>query len=193
MGEDVTEILKRAGDGDAHAQDEVFRLVYDELKRMAQDQLHNERPNHTLRATELVHEAYIRLVQGERATWNDRSHFFALAARVIRQILVDHARHKVRKKRGGDLGRLSLTAAEGIAPDHESIDILELDDALEKLGRLKPIHADLVVLRFFGGMTSAQAAATLGVSPRTADDHWAMAKAFLKRELSDDGCNGHTA
>jgi RNA polymerase sigma factor (TIGR02999 family) len=164
-------------------------LVYDELRKLAAQRLANEKPGQTLQATALVHEAYLRLVGNQAPStkhqaphWNSRGHFFAAAAEAMRRILVDVARQRQAHKRGGDARRLSLDEAALVSskPDEN---ILELNDALEKLTGRDPQAAQLVKLRFFAGLTAEQAADALGISPRTADRIWTYARAFLLKEL----------
>jgi RNA polymerase sigma factor (TIGR02999 family) len=159
--------------------------VYDELRTLADARLKQERPGQTLQATALVHEVYLRLVgPGDNGKWDGRGHFFAAAAEAMRRILIDRARERGAIKRGGGLERIRLDSVEltiGSVP----AEILDLDDALSRLSRDHPIHAELVKLRFFGGLSLAQAALTLDVSPATADRYWAFARAWLFKELAD--------
>ena len=178
----VTRILQRASDGDDSAVNQLMPLVYDELRALAESYLKTERPGHTLQATALVHEAYVRLVKQEDVEWRSRAHFFAVAAQAIRRILVDHARSRHRVKRGGEHQRVLLD--EGAMPAQErEADLVALDDALERLAQLHERQARIVELRFFGGLTLKDVAEYLGVSPRTVDGDWSMARAWLKREL----------
>lgn len=158
--------------------------LYAELRRLAGVWMHDERPGHTLRATELVGEAWLRLEGSGRApAWEDRGHFIAVAARTMRRVLVDHARKRAAEKRGGQWQRLTLGAADDVAMD-DPARFLALDDALERLAALDPRAAQVVELRFFGGLTMEEAAEQLGVSRRTAQGDWAMARAWLEGELS---------
>jgi RNA polymerase sigma factor (TIGR02999 family) len=181
---DVTRILAAIEQGDPHAAEQLLPLVYDELRRLAAQKLAQEKPGQTLQATALVHEAYLRLVDvDERQQWNSRGHFFAAAAEAMRRILVENARHKGRLRRGGgrkrlDLDRLELSA-DGISANH-----LALDEALERLAAEEKTAADVVMLRYFAGLTIEQAAAALNISVRTANRHWAYAKAWLYQQLS---------
>jgi RNA polymerase sigma factor (TIGR02999 family) len=178
---DVTQILSRIEAGDASATDELLPLVYGELRRLAAQQLAKERPGQTLQATALVHEAYIRMVgSGQSDKWHGRGQFFAAAAESMRRILVDHARRKQSQKRGGGWQRVELDAVS--APERDR-DLLALDDALEKLAAQDPVKAKLVELRYFAGLTGDEAAEVLGISPTTADRHWAYARAWLKAEI----------
>jgi RNA polymerase sigma-70 factor (ECF subfamily) len=178
----VTALLKRASDGDDSAINRLVPLVYDELRALAESYLMRERANHTLQATALVHEAYLRLVDQRDIRWKNRAHFFAVAAQAIRRILVDHARGHRRAKRGGDRQRVRLD--EDVASlEERDLDLLALDEALERLARLHERQARIVELHFFGGLSFKDVAAFLGVSARTVDGDWSMARAWLRREL----------
>jgi RNA polymerase sigma factor (TIGR02999 family) len=180
---EVTRILESIGRGDAAASAQLLPLVYDELRRLAAQRLAQERPGQTLQATALVHEAYLRLVAGGEGAWDNRRHFFAAAAEAMRRILVENARRKKCRKRGGDRQREELDADRLLAPTLDE-DLLALDEALSRLAERDPVKADLVKLRYFAGMTLAEAAAALGISPATADRYWAYARAWLHQELS---------
>jgi RNA polymerase sigma factor (TIGR02999 family) len=179
---EVTRILRKASDGDDSAVNRLMPLVYDELRALAESYLQRERPDHTLQATALVHEAYVRLIRQEEVEWKSRAHFFAVAAQAIRRILVDHARARQRAKRGGDRQRVRLDEEVALleGPD---LDLLSLDEAMKKLGRLHQRQARIVELRFFGGLSLREVARVLGVSARTVDGDWSMARAWLRREL----------
>ncbi len=179
----TTRLLLQASSGDARAADQLLPRVYDELRRVAQRLMELERAGHTLQATALVHEAYLKLVDQDRAAWKDETHFFAVAAAAIRRILVDHARARGRRKRGGDQERLDLDTQVLGAP-RPGIDVLELDDLLGALAIDDPRAAQLVELRFFGGLTSGQAARHLGISTATADRDWRYARAWLLQRLA---------
>lgn len=181
--EDVTQILRRAGAGDGSAVNRLIPLVYQELRALAESYLQQERSGHTLGATALVHEAYVRLVRQNEVEWQNRAHFFAVAAQAIRRILVDHARARETAKRGGDRERVHLDEAAE-SQDFQDLDLLALDDSLQKLARLNPRQAQIVELRFFGGLSLREVAAFLKVSPRTVDGDWSMARAWLRRELA---------
>lgn len=188
MNSDVTRILSAAALGDPHAAGQLLPLVYEELRKLAAQRLSREAVGQTLQATALVHEAYLRLVGGDQGDadvrrWNGRGHFFAAAAEAMRRILVEGARRRQRIKRGGDLGRESLDAAEVAAPVDAPEDLLELDVALDRLDAADPLAARLVKLRYFAGLTIPQAAEALGVSPRKADFLWSFARAWLRREM----------
>jgi RNA polymerase sigma factor (TIGR02999 family) len=182
---EVTHILSAIEQGDPHAAEQLLPLVYDELRRLAAGKLANERPGQTLQATALVHEAYLRLVDVNQAQhWNSRGHFFAAAAEAMRRILVEQARHKRSAKGGGQLQRVKLHEEQLAAPSGD-VDLIPLDEALNKLAEYDRRKAELVKLRFFAGMTLHQAAAALGIADSTADADWAYAKAWLRLELAD--------
>jgi RNA polymerase sigma factor (TIGR02999 family) len=169
--------------GEASASAELMPLVYDELRRVAQNYLNQERPNHTLQATALVHEAYLRLVKQTEVDWQDRAHFFGMAAQMMRHILVDHARKKRAEKRGGFGERMTLAEAVSF-PEQIDFDLVALDDALNGLTRLDPQQSKIVEMRFFGGLTIEETSTALGVSVATVNREWRLAKAWLLRELS---------
>jgi RNA polymerase sigma factor (TIGR02999 family) len=184
---DVTHILSAIEQGDPHAAEELLPLVYGELRKAAAAKLANEKPGQTLEATALVHEAFIRLVDTEKAQhWNSRGHFFAAAAEAMRRILVENARRKLRIRRGGGWKRLPLEKLD-LADNETHEQILALDEALERLATEEKTAADVVQLRYFGGLTIEETAATLGISVRTANRHWAYAKAWLFQQLSQHG------
>ncbi len=179
---DVTQILSAIEEGDTRAADQLFPLVYDALRTLAAAQLADEAPGQSLQATALVHEAYLRLVETEAQRWNSRGHFFAAAAEAMRRILVDRARKKDSVKHGGGRVREPLDEARVMAPEVGE-DLVALDEALTQLAARDAEAADLVKLRFFAGLTSAQAADALGISPRTADRVWTYARTFLLAAL----------
>jgi RNA polymerase sigma factor (TIGR02999 family) len=181
--EGVTELLLAWSGGDREALDRLVPLVYSELRRRAGAQLARERGSHTLQPTALVHEAFLKLVDQRRARWDSRAQFFAVAAQVMRRILVDHARARSAEKRGGDTLRVSLEEA-GDAPISPEADLLPLNEALERLAVQDERQARVVELRFFGGLSVEEVAAVLEVSEITVKRDWAMAKAWLYRELS---------
>jgi RNA polymerase sigma factor (TIGR02999 family) len=183
---DVTQILDAIEQGDSHAAGQLLPLVYDELRRLAAQKLASEKPGQTLEATALVHEAYIRLVDVEKAQhWNSRGHFFAAAAEAMRRILVEKARQKLGPQRGGGRARLNLEEALDFV-DPRANEILHVHSALDALARESPIKAELVKLRYFGGLSHQEAAESLGLSRATADRYWAYAKAFLFAALQDE-------
>jgi len=179
---DVTEILQevRAGDKDAPAR--LIPLVYDELRRLADYYLRQERPDHTLQPTALVHEAYLKLIDQTRVDWQNRAHFFSVAAQVMRRILVDHARRHKAMKRGGFQQKLSLDEAVDYS-ESSDVDLVALDDALNALEQLDERQSRIVELRFFGGLTIEETAEAIGVSPATVKADWSMAKAWLRLEI----------
>jgi RNA polymerase sigma factor (TIGR02999 family) len=186
---DVTQILSALQRGETRAAEALLPLVYAELRKLAAHRLAEEKPGQTLQPTALVHEAYIRLVDVERAqNWDSRGHFFAAAAEAMRRILVDNARRKKREKHGGGRKRVDLDDAAQLGDGSPSMDdhLLELDDALRRLAREDPQSADLVKLRYFAGLTIPQAAQVLGVSPRKADLIWSFARVWLQRELDGE-------
>jgi RNA polymerase sigma factor (TIGR02999 family) len=180
--QDVTQLLNAIEQSDQQAANQLFPFVYDELRRLAAQKLAGEKPGQTLQATALVHEAYLRLVgdQGEQRPFKDRGHFFAAAATAMRRILIDNARRKRSQKRGGGRQRQPLDAVAAPEPDE---DLLALDEALKKLADKDPVKARLVELRYFAGLTGEQTAEMLGISPTTADRHWAYARAWLRAEV----------
>jgi len=176
---DVTRLLRRWRDGDPKALDDLTPLVYEELRRLARRQMGAERPDHTLQATALVHEAFLRIVDSE-VPWRDRVHFFALAARQMRRILVDHARARSAQKRGGDGARISLDSASPVAA---SASMVELDDLLERLEALDARKARVVELHLFAGLSYEETAEALGVAPVTVHRDLTFARAWLQRAL----------
>jgi RNA polymerase sigma factor (TIGR02999 family) len=180
---EVTRMLSEIERGGPQAAERLLDAVYDELHRLAQQKMAQEAPGHTLQATALVHEAYLRLVDVESpAPWNSRGHFFAAAAEAMRRILVENARRKHALRRGGDRERIDLSKVEPAAP-RLSEDILALDEALERLEAKDRVKAELVKLRYFAGLTMEDAAAALGLSPATAHRYWNYARAWLHQEL----------
>lgn len=183
MPSEVTALLVAARGGDGGAAEALMPIVYDELHRRAVGLMRRESSVHTLQATALVHEAYLVLVRQDRASFNDRAHFYAVAARMMRRILVDHARGRARVKRGD--GRVRVTLADDVALSaNRDEDVLALNEALERLAALDPRQAEVVVMRFFGGLTVEEVAVALGVSKRTVEGEWTMAKAWLRRTLT---------
>jgi RNA polymerase sigma factor (TIGR02999 family) len=182
---DVTQLLNAVERGDPQAAERLLPLVYDELRRLAAQKLAHEKPGQTLQPTALVHEAYLRLVGGDPAKpWNGCGHFFAAAAEAMRRILVEQARRKRSAKGGGQLQRVQLHDEQLAAPSRD-VDLLALDEALNKLASRDRRQAEVVKLRFFAGLTIRQAAAALGIAESTADADWAYAKSWLRLELAD--------
>ena len=181
-GNDVTGMLVAWGQGDQAADSRLIAVVYEDLRRVARRRLRGERADHSLAPTALVHEAYLRLVDLRRVRWQNRAQFFAIAARVMRQILVDHARAHAAAKRGGPGWKVPLADAVGATAPPE-VDLLDLDAALGKLAAIDARLGELVVLRFFGGLTVEEAADALGLSPATVKRDWTRARAWLFREL----------
>ena len=176
---DVTRILSQIDDGDPAAAEQLLPLVYDELRKLAAARMAAEAPDHTLQATALVHEAYLRLVgRGDAVQWTDQRHFFAAAAEAMRRIILDNARRKRSQKRGRDHGRVPLDETSLFAPQPRE-DLLEVDQALIQLAAADPEAAELVKLRYFAGLSVSEAAAVLSISPRSADRLWAYARAYL--------------
>ena len=189
---DVTRILSAIEQGDPSAAEQLLPLVYEELRQLAAQKLAQEKPGQTLQATALVHEAYLRLVaspgreSGEAEPhWNSRGHFFAAAAEAMRRILIDNARRKRRPKHGGERQRIDLDEVLAVAGPRE--DLLALDEALSRLAAQEPVKAELVKLRYFAGLSLAEAAAFLGLSPATAKRYWSVARAWLFAALSEPG------
>ena len=180
---DVTRILSAIEQGDPRAAEQLLPLVYDELRKLAAQKMSQEKPGQTLQATALVHEAYLRLVGNlNDQKWDSRGHFFAAAAEAMRRILIDRARHKATKKAGGKRQQASLVE-DVAAPPEDALDLLALDDALNRLADADKVAADLVKLRYFAGLTVEQAAEALGMSPRSAFYAWNYARSWLRREI----------
>ena len=180
--EEVTRILRDWNDDSPRAAERLMPLLYDEPRRLARGYLQRERSDHSLQATEIVHEAFLRLVDQQTATWQDRAHFFRVAAQTMRRVLVDHARRELAEKRGAEWNRVEFDlATEVVAP--RELDVLALDDALNDLAHLNPQHRHIVELRFFAGLTIDEVATSLGLSPRTVQREWRMARAWLHREI----------
>ena len=181
--QNVTKLLVQWSMGDQDALTALVPLVYDELRRVARNYLKQEKQNHTLSSTALVHEAYLRLVTQKEVTWQNRAHFFGVAAQMMRRILVDHARHHSYAKRGG--GALTLALDEALAtPKRRDLDLVALDDALNTLAKLDERQSRMVELRFFGGLSIEETSEVLGVSAPTVKREWASARAWLYREIS---------
>jgi RNA polymerase sigma factor (TIGR02999 family) len=180
---EVTQLLSDARQGAPGAHDQLFSIVYTELRRIAANYMRRERGDHTLQATALVHEAYMQLVDQTRVNWQSRAHFFGVAAQLMRRILVDHARNQGAQKRGGNAHVLSIEDNVGIASVPE-VAFDELDEALNRLQALDPNQAKLVELRFFGGLTVEEAAEVMGISTATVEREWRMARAWLHNQLT---------
>lgn len=182
--QEVTQLLADWAKGDHSALDKVFPLVHSELRRIAQRQMSQERPGHTLQATALVNEAYLKLAGHEGFDWQNRAHFFAVCAQVMRHILIDHARAHARDKRGGGMAKVSLNDALVVVEDQAS-HFIALDEALRMLERLDPQKGKIVELRYFGGLSVEEAAEVMNISPRTVRREWQRAKAWLYRMMTE--------
>jgi len=180
--ENVTQLLLAWGQGDEAARDELIPLVYETLRSIARHHLRRERAGHSLETAALINEAYLRLVD-QSVSWQSRAHFFGIAARLMRQLLVDYARARQRIKRGGDLRRISLTAAIEIAQE-QAVDLLSLDEALKTLAEVDPQRSHIVELRFFGGLTIEETSQVMGISTPAVERGWRAARAWLQTELS---------
>lgn len=179
----LTQLLKAISHGDPDAPEQLWRIVYDELRSLAAQQMATEAPGHTLQPTALVHEAYFRLFGNTRVAWANHQHFFAAAAKVMRDICVDHARKRKRLKRGGG-GKALRRPVSALILDPDPAEVLAVNEALERLEQVNPRKADVVMLRYFARLTVDECAAALGVSRRTIDNEWRLARAWLYRELS---------
>jgi RNA polymerase sigma factor (TIGR02999 family) len=187
---DVSRVLSAIEGGDPRAAEQLLPLLYDELRRLAAHRMARESPGQTLTATALVHEAYLRLLGAEQGQqWNSRGHFFAAAAEAMRRILVDRARHKRSLKAGGDRHRVEMADIEPAVPE-PNVDLLALNEALDNLEKRDRRMAELIKLRFFAGLTIAQAAQVLGISTSTADNDWAYARCWLRLELGTNRGDG---
>ena len=182
----VTQLLLKWGEGDEGALDELLPLVYDALRRLAGSYLRRERPDHSLQATALVHEAYLRLVDQKIVGWKNRAQFIGVAAQMMRRILVDHARARHAAKRGGTGLKLSLSIADRFVPEKD-LDLIALDDALNALAVFDAQQSRIVELRFFGGLTVEETAEAIGLSRATIERDWTLAKAWLLREIKNRG------
>jgi len=182
---DVTQLLVAWGDGDAAALDELMPLVYEELRRLAQQYMSRERADHTLQTSALVNEAYLRLIDQKDVHWQNRAHFFGIAAQMMRRILVDYARQRRYAKRGGDARQVPLDEAM-IVSEERTAEVVALDDALKSLAEIDPRKSQIVEMRFFGGLSIEETAEVLKVSPGTIMREWTLAKAWLRREMTSD-------
>jgi RNA polymerase sigma factor (TIGR02999 family) len=186
--EDVTVYVRQLGKGNPAAAAKVMPIVYEELRRLARGYLQNERPGHTLQPTALVHEVYLRLVRQKEVEWQDRSHFFGIAARLMRQILVNYAKSHQTGKRGSGAAKLPLEAAEFV-PQESTDDLVALDEVLQDLAKSYPRQSEVVEFKFFGGMETKEIAAALNISEKTVLRDWSFAKLWLFRELNREGGN----
>jgi RNA polymerase sigma factor (TIGR02999 family) len=182
---EVTALLRRARAGDAEAMDRLMPLVYRELRRLAGHYMRGERPGHTLQPTAVVHEAYLRLVGLDRIDWQNRAQFMGVAAQFMRRILINYARDRIASKRGG-VARADIDVPDVAATDDPET-ILAVDMAIARLAELNPEQSRVVEMRYFGGMSVEETAEAMGISPRTVKRHWALAKAWLRVELSGHG------
>ena len=181
----ISRLLADWGRGSPEARDALIPVVYDELRRLARGHLRRERPDHTLQSAALVNEAYVRLAQQTPPPWQNRAHFFGVAAQMMRHILVDYARNRLAAKRGGGAHAVTLDT-EFALPQQPEIDVMTLDDALNKLASLDAQQGRLIELRFFGGLSIEETAEIMGISPATVKREWATARAWLQRELKKD-------
>lgn len=182
MSQNITHLLREWSDGDQDALNKLTPLVYEELRQQAARYLRRERAGHTLQTTALINEAYLRLIDAKDVRWQSRSHFFAIAANLMRRVLVDHARRRDAEKRGGDHVRLTLDDALAVTASSD-IDVLAIDDALNKLAHIDSQQALVVELRFFSGLSVEETAAALGISAATVKRDWSVARAWLRREI----------
>jgi RNA polymerase sigma factor (TIGR02999 family) len=185
MAHEITRLLQQWKSGDGSAVDQLFPLVYDELKRQARSYLSRERADHTLQPTALVHEAYLRLIKLNQMKWEDRAHFYAISATTMRRILVDHAREIAAVKRGGEFQRVTLENVQA-AGEQKAIDLLELDEALTKLALIEERKARVVELSFFGGLKQQEIAEALQITEKAVQRDWKFAKLWLYRELKQN-------
>jgi RNA polymerase sigma factor (TIGR02999 family) len=183
LSHNITHLLKEWSDGDDRALERLTPLVYEELRQQAARYLRRERPGHTLQTTALINEAYLRLIDAKDIHWQSRAHFFAIAANLMRRILVDHARRRDADKRGGANLRLTLDESMAVANEVD-VDLLAIDQALDRLATIDPQQARVVELRFFSGLSVEETAAALGVSPKTVKRDWSVARAWLHREIA---------
>lgn len=187
--QDVTQLLMQSSQGDRAAMDQLMPMVYDELRRLARAYLRRERPDHTLQGTALVHEVYLRLIDQRSVKWQNRAHFFAMAAQMIRRILVDHARGQKAAKRGSGAVKITLDDALGLPGQHD-LDLIALDDSLTSLAAIDPDQSRVVELRFFGGLSIEETAEVMQISPATVNREWSSARAWLFREMTRHSAAG---
>jgi RNA polymerase sigma-70 factor, ECF subfamily len=183
--QEVTQLLVDWGNGNQAARDQLIPLVYTELRQLARRYMRRERPGHTMQTTALIHEAYLRLVDQNQVRWENRAHFLGIAARLMRQILIEHARRRTRAKRGGGAGTISLDEV-ALVSQARATELLALDDAMERLAAIDPRKSRVVELRFFGGLSTKEAAEVLHTAPNTVLRDWRLAKAWLHREISHE-------
>jgi RNA polymerase sigma factor (TIGR02999 family) len=181
--EEITQLLIAWNQGDQRARDELMPLIYNELRRLARSHLRRERVNHTLQPTALVHEAFLRLIDQSQVNWQNRAHFFGAAARLMRQILINHAEARRAAKRGGEAERISLNDVDQFTVE-QGLDLEALDEALKRLEQIDPPQSRIVELRYFSGLTIEEIAEVMGISPATVKREWSTARAWLRRELS---------
>jgi len=186
MSNEASDLLAAVVDGDQSRVPRLAELVYDDLRRLAQHYMKQEKVGHTLQPTALVHETFLKLIDQEHVDWQSRSHFFAIGAQAMRRILVNHAKRRARIKRGGNRLKLSLNEAVAVSSEQDE-DVLALDEALEKLAQIDERQAQIVELRFFGGMSVEETAAAMDLSKRTVEREWTGCRAWLRRELSGGG------
>ncbi len=182
--DNVTQLLVELTDGNTQVLELLLPVVYKELRSLANNYLRRERADHTLQPTALVHEAYIKLVDQKNVQWQNRAHFFGVAANIMRRILVDHARKHKADKRGGEFSKEQLEEALVVVSDEKSFELLALDDALEQLAKVDPQKSRIVELRYFGGLSVEETAEVMGISEITVKRHWKMAKAWLYGQIS---------
>jgi len=188
--DEITKMLRAWSEGDRAAADQFMPVIYDELRRQAHRFLNRERANHTLQTTALVHEAYLRLTEQRDVSWQNRAQFFGLAAQMMRRILVNYAVNRKRNKRGGSAEKLQLDETIQIQAADKSIDLIELDEALNRLAKLDERQARVIELRYFGGLTIEETAEVMGISPPTVKREWNMAKTWLRSELIGTSLDG---
>lgn len=181
--EEITQLLIAWTRGDQRARDELMPLIYNELRRLARAHLRRERVNHTLQPTALVHEAFLRLIDQSKVNWQNRAHFFGAAARLMRQILINHAEARRAAKRGGEAERISLNDVDQFTVE-PGLDLVALNEAMERLEQIDPPQSRIVELRYFSGLTIEEIAEVMGISPATVKREWSTARAWLRRELS---------
>ena len=188
---ELTELLRGWNGVDQKALARIVELAYPELRKIARSCLRRERPEHTIQATALVHEAYIRLVDAREVSWQDRAHFFAIISKLMRRVLIEHARARGCSKRGGGARRVNFDEALMVSAGSDP-EIVRLDDALEELAKFDSRKAQVVEMRYFGGLTADESASVLGISPQSVNRDWSLAKAWLVREMTRQERNGRT-